>query len=392
MDNNNTYTQQQVEDIAIRAAQYAVEKVLSPPNLDNCRSSDLGISQSQGDEDMLRLRERVIINGQEQWITGSSRQDLFDRYVLLLERLGLIEWIDNSTDIPILRDYLHDFYNTFKQGQEQNTRINRDRIIRNHILPALGDKRIDQISVSDCQKWFNDLNQKYAKETVLKIRNTLSPVLDGAVEDKLISRNPLKSDRIEIGGKDTVSHKAIPRQRFDSIKSAIPELDGKLGLMAGLLCYTGMRFEEILGLRWDDIDDNWISIQRAVVHPTRNQPVVKCTKTKTSERMIPLCDELKQLIDGKRASGYVLPTDKDETGETPLSYSEARRLFNKIRTRFDIKEFSAHDFRDTCATVWRENGIPLDVIARLLGHAKTETTERKYVKYRPDLVSSAMAM
>ena len=391
MEQINMYTQQQVEDIAQRAAQYAVYQILSPPNLDNCRAPDLDISQ-QGDDGMLRLRERVIINGQEQWITGSSRQDMYERYVMALERMGLIEWIDNDSDVPILRDYLREYYSTFKQKQEQNTQINRERIIRNHILPVLGDKRVDRISVTDCQKWFNDLNEKYAKETILKIRNTLSPVLDAAVEDKLIQRNPLKSDRIEIGGKDTVSHKAIPRDKFDEIKSSALLLDGKEQIMVGLLCYTGMRFEEILGMRWDDIDSEWIKIRRAVVHPTRNQPVVKGTKTKTSERMIPLCKELELLLENNKSTGYMLPTDKDPTKETPLSYSEARRLFNKIRNRFDIKEYSAHDFRDTCATVWRENGIPLDVIARLLGHAKTETTERKYVKYRPDLMSTAMAM
>ena len=37
---------------------------------------------------------------------------------------------------------------------------------------------------------------------------------------------------------------------------------------------------------------------------------------------------------------------------------------------------------DTCATEWREKGIPLDIIARLLGHSKTQTTEQRYVKYR----------
>ena len=50
-----------------------------------------------------------------------------------------------------------------------------------------------------------------------------------------------------------------------------------------------------------------------------------------------------------------------------------------------------HDFRDTCATEWREAGIQLDVIARLLGHAKTETTEKKYVKYRDNLLLQSVA-
>lgn len=367
----------------------AVRELLKS-NLNNGRASDLDISQ--GDEDMSRLRERVIINSHEQWITGSSKQDLFDRYVQALEQHGLIRWIDNQTDIPLLRDYLKDFYDTFKQKHEQNTLVNRDRIVRNHILPAFGDKRIDQISITDCQKWFNQLSKKYAKETILKIKNTLNPVFDAAVEDNLIDSNPLKSNRIEIGGKETVSHKAIPKEKFDEIRAHIPDLDGKERFLAGLLCFTGMRFEEILGLRWDDIDGDWLTVQRAVVHPTRNQPEVKGTKTKTSNRMIPYCNELKVILENNKNTGYMLPSDKDPTHETPLSYTEARRLFDKIRKRFDIHDYSAHDFRDTCATVWRENGIPLDVIARLLGHAKTETTERKYVKYRPDLVASAMAM
>ena len=297
IDNNTAsmYTQQQVEEIARQAVQYAVNQILSPPHLDNCRASDPDISQ-QGDDDMSRLRERVIINGKEHWITGSNRQDLFDRYVIALERMGLIEWVNNDHEIPILRNYIREFYGTFKKTQEQNTQINRDRIIRNHILPAIGDKRLDRITVADCQNWFNDLNERYAKETILKIRNTLNPVLDAAVEDRLIQRNPLRSDRIEIGGKDTVSHKAIPRKKFDEIKAAAKILDGKERIMVGLLCYTGMRFEEILGLRWDDIDSGWINVRRAVVHPTRNQPVVKGTKTKTSERTIPIGDELNTIL------------------------------------------------------------------------------------------------
>ena len=140
------------------------------------------------------------------------------------------------------------------------------------------------------------------------------------------------------------------------------------------------------------MDDSWFMIERAVVHPDRNQPVIKGTKTKTSERQIPLVPELKELLGEKYKKGFILATDKDPSRETPLSYSEARRLFDKIRKRFGIQDFTAHDFRDTCATEWRENGMPLDLIARLLGHDKTETTERRYVKYRTEMMDEAKEM
>ena len=75
---------------------------------------------------------------------------------------------------------------------------------------------------------------------------------------------------------------------------------------------------------------------------------------------------------------------KDKTQNTPMSYTEARNTYNRVRDRFGLDGYSAHDFRDTCATEWRENGIPLDMVARLLGHSKTQTTEQRYVKYRDD--------
>jgi integrase len=150
-----------------------------------------------------------------------------------------------------------------------------------------------------------------------------------------------------------------------------------------------MRFEEILGSRWEDISDGWITVSRAVVHPTRNMPEIKCPKTATSERIIPCSRELTDILSDGYEEGFILPTRKDPRMETPMSYTESRRVFNKIRERFDILDYTAHDFRDTCATVWRENGMPLDIIARLLGHAKTETTERRYVKYRDDILSKA---
>ncbi len=351
---------------------------------------DPGNGISKGDNDMpKRLAVKLKVNGQDKWIHGYSVQELYDNYVQLLAKEGIVEFVEDDDAVPFFGDYLKSYYETFKQKQEQNTIINRDRIIENHILPAFGMKRIDRIRTMDIQKWFNTLGKTYSKETILKIKNTMNPVFDAAVEDDIITKNPMASRRIEITGKDTVHHRAIPKEKMDSIKPEIFMLPWKERVMAGLLCYTGMRFEEILGARWEDICDGWITVKRAVVHPKRNQPEVKKPKTKTSERRIPLHKDLVLLLGHEYKHGYLLATDKDPKRETPLSYTEARRVFDKIRTRFNLKGYSAHDFRDTCATEWRENGIPLDVIARLLGHSKTDTTERRYVKYRDEMLDEA---
>lgn len=336
----------------------------------------------------MRFKEKVTVNGHIKWIDGYSRQEVLDNYVKLLVREGVVEMVEDIDRMPMFGDYLTGFYATFKQKQQSNTVINRNRIIKNHILPRYEFRRIDKISTTDLQKWFNELGKTFSVETVMKIKNTMNPVFEAAVEDELITRNPLASRRIEITGKETVPHKAIPAEKMEDIRNGLKDLPERERYMGALLCYTGMRFEEVLGLRWEDISDGWISVQRAVVHPTRNMPEVKKPKTKTSIRKIPANEELLKLLDigGKRRKGFVLAKETDPKHETPLSYSEARRIFNKIRKQFGIDGYSAHDFRDTCATEWREKGMALDVIARLLGHSKTETTERKYVKYRTEML------
>lgn len=361
-------------------------------NLGNGIGEKVASGIPEGDTGMsTRIREKVTIDGKMKWISGYSMQELFDNYIKLMVREGKIEMVDENSQMPMFGDYMQAFYATYKQDQQKNTVVNRERIIRNHVLPKFGKKRIDRIQTMDLQQFFNSIGKKYAKETAMKVRNIMSPVFDSAVEDELITRNPFMSRRLEITGKDTIHHKAISKDKFDKIKMEVGTMAWREKALGGLLCYTGMRFEEVLGVKWEDISEEWITVRRAVVHPNRNLPEIKCPKTKTSERKIPLHEDLKVILDsfeGKKVGFLLFPTD-DPKHKSPLSYSEARRSFNKIRIKFGLSGYTAHDFRDTCATVWRENGIPLDVIARLLGHSKTETTEKRYVKYREEILEEA---
>ena len=67
-----------------------------------------------------------------------------------------------------------------------------------------------------------------------------------------------------------------------------------------LLVYTGMRREEVLGLRWEDIDTEkgLLHVRRAIAFKG-NLPVIGATKTRNGKRTIPLHPDLqraKQLI------------------------------------------------------------------------------------------------
>ncbi|MER2055455.1 MAG: site-specific integrase [Clostridia bacterium] len=380
-----SFTREQLELVAQQAAKLAMNGIFQPPNLDS--GIDSASTDTFGEENpkvsTRRIQAKVQVNGQTRWVSGYSQQELFDNYVGLLEREGVIQWTGAKKQIPLLGDYLDTFVRTFKDGQASLTKQNRERIIRNHIMPKFGKRRINEITTTEIQQWYNELARDYSRETILKIRNSISPAMDAAVEEELINRNPFRSEKLEIGGRDTIHHRAIPKKKIEALREALPDMQGPEQLMFALLCYTGMRFEEVLGIKWEDYDGEWLHIERAVIHPTRNQPEIKPPKTKSSIRKIPCPDELKTLLgDPEGRSGYMVCAPQNGKQDTPLSYSEARNAFNRIKRRFHLEDYSAHDFRDTCATEWREKGIPLDIIARLLGHSKTQTTEQRYVKYR----------
>ena len=139
--------------------------------------------ENQGEIDMAkRLKQQVTINGEERWVTGLSIADLLENYRKLLTK-EVFEANQNGASSILFGDYMTKFVKTYKSDQATTTMVNRDRIMKNHILPRFGNTPIDQISIGDIQQWFNELAETYSKETIKKIKALMGPVFDGAVED-----------------------------------------------------------------------------------------------------------------------------------------------------------------------------------------------------------------
>lgn len=339
-----------------------------------------------------RIQQRAIINGEVKWLSGATQQELFESYLKQAIAAGIVTTTDDAKpeekadDGILFGHYLQEFVSIYKCKQGALTKNNRLRLIKKHILPRLGSLPINQIKTSDVQIWFDELvDRDYARETILKIKNTISPAFDSAVEDGLISINPVKSKRLVINTHKGSHHKDIPPAKMMWVREHAHILPTREKRIVALLSYTGMRLEEVLGVCWNDFDfqAKRIVICRAVIHPTRNQPEIKLPTTVAGNRVIPLPDRLLELLAPLEDDGFVLG------GEKPLTYQQQKRSFEKIRKTFGLEDYSAHDFRDTCATEWREAGMSIETISRMLGHANSTVTEKCYVKFREKSLDEA---
>lgn len=155
----------------------------------------------------------------------------------------------------------------------------------------------------------------------------------------------------------------------DRVKKAIPDLaDPRERLYMGLLAYTGMRVEEVLGLRWENIflDKHYGEVRRVVIYPDRKNPVVRDkTKTKHSNRDFIIPDALRVILEPLQLeSGFII---HGHNPDEPCSFSTFRRTYrNAFKTLGIYKLYSNHDWRATFGTQLKEANLSSVQVADLL--------------------------
>ena len=356
---------------------------LAMVNLENCIDAPHYMPSSGGDTDMAKINRTVIINGEKRWIHAETEQQYADK---LAKIFGTQNGCSTKHNF---REYARNWFNLYsKPNIETATATTYERQLTLHLFPAFGEMAIEDISVDDLQLFFNGMSG--AKATKQKARLVLNMIMEAALEDGLIQRNPLKSKRLKITGAASVYTKeyTVDQMRFlvrnlDNVKKPVDQM-----YLAIQALHT-LRLEEVLGLKWEDIDtDNMlIHVCRAVTHPKRNQPEIKATKTESSVRTIGL---------SKIAAIYLIrgkDTDFVFGGENPYSYQQVKRMCERIQrdTNFD-ERITPIRFRTTVLTDIYDRTKDVKAAQEAAGHTTAAMTLKHYVKGRACSTLTASAI
>jgi integrase/recombinase XerD len=145
-----------------------------------------------------------------------------------------------------------------------------------------------------------------------------------------------------------------------------------------LLHETGCRAGEALGLRHEDI----AAAEREISVVAREN--ANGARAKSGGRTVPVGGELIRLYAdylhgeyGEIDSDYVFiniwAKPRGQAWSYPAAYDLVLRL--RARTGFD---FDPHWFRHSAATRWLRDGVPVEVVSKLLGHSSVTTTSAIY--------------
>lgn len=306
-----------------------------------------------------------------------------------------------------------------RHSLRESTRINYERLYRNHIACTIGTNPVSEIHRSDIKKLYVTLltERKLGTGTVGNIHMIVNAVFEHLVQDSVLRINPAHGVMTEvkrdgIGKPPQKRHSLTEKQqeafvRYVSRTFAYRHWRAFFTFLLG----TGCRIGEAIAIRWDDCDfkSNLITIDHEAIHlwSSESKPKILISKPKTEAgiRVIPMLADVKRVLLQERLrqmkdgfhditiDGYTNFIFASQRGKL-LSPNTVDRAINKIVETYNIEEtdtayadgrepdllphFSAHTFRHTFCTRYCENESDLKTIQEIMGHRSITTTMDVY--------------
>ncbi|MCD9880687.1 tyrosine-type recombinase/integrase [Streptomyces guryensis] len=234
-------------------------------------------------------------------------------------------------------------------------------LLDNHILPTFGESDLDEITAPSVREWRAErLRTTGAKTATAKAYRLLKSIMETAVDDDLIKRNPC---RIKGAGKEKAAERRIAT--VAQVDGLADNIGPRWRLMIYLGAYGPLRPEELAGLRRRDIDVQAlkITVRRAEPERTNGRRAPGDTKSEAGTRTVHLPEFLRpelrihmELYAGKGPDGLVFLGEKG----APFRRSTFGRKWRKARTVVGMPEgFRFYDLRHTGHTLSTRSGATL---------------------------------
>ena len=268
-----------------------------------------------------------------------------------------------------------------------NTAASYRGIVVHHLIPALGNKLLRDLTVLDVDHL---LHQKYdaglSGSTVQRIRMILVKALRHAERRDLVSRNVAALTDLR-RSKRRDGRSLTPEQARQLLEVA---KDHPMGITAFIGLHLGLRPGEVLGLKWSDIDfdERTLSVRRSLKREN-NQLTFGPPKTSGSNRTLKMSDLLTSAL---KRHAIEQQRQKLAAGElwheidlvvataigTPVDPSNSRRALNEICDRADTGHWSPNELRHSFASLMSLSGAPMEEVADAMGHVDTRMTSQVY--------------
>lgn len=325
-------------------------------------------------------------------ITGRTRKEVNQKAKhAQFDFLSNGSTIKRKVVIKTFKELSHLWLETYKLTVKPQTYDATVTRLNRHIMPTLGNMKVDKITASDIQMLINRLSKYYVNYTA--VRSVIRKVLQQGVLLGLIDYNSARD--IILPRKQPNAKKKVKFIDPSDLKSFLEHLETSQhkrynlyfdAVLYQLLLSTGLRIGEACALEWGDIDleNGTIAINKTY---NKNLKFLSTAKTQSGNRVISVDKKTlrslklyqmrqRQLFNevGARVSEVVFATPTRK-------YFNASVRQSALDTRCKeagIERFTFHAFRHTHASLLLNAGISYKELQYRIGHANISMTLDTY--------------
>jgi integrase len=316
--------------------------------------------------------------------TGRTKSAAAERLKVAIRdrvRSDSVEEITPETKVEIVAEAW--FKRLAKEGKADTTLEQYRRNLDRHALPALGQLRVRELTISRCDRYLDTVSQKSGPSTAKMCRSVLSGICGLACRFGALAHNPVRDvGTIAIESKPATAL-TVPQARQlrafltyddDAIRRDLVDL-------VDMMLATSLRIGEALAISWQDVDLEAGTVRVAGnVRRTTAQGlhINRYANNKLTHRVLELptwgIALLKRRRERINGTGPVFP-------DTLGGLRDPSNTTKVLRKALDFAgmEGTSHTFRKTGATLMDMQGRSARNTADQLGHSQPSMTQNKYM-------------
>lgn len=185
-----------------------------------------------------------------------------------------------------------------KVGQRAIERY--EQLLRTHVLPVLGERKLQKIDSTEIDKLYLSLEGKIAPRTARHVHSVLNACLGAAVRTKKLTINPMQSTEKVPSAGESDHGIALDDAQLGKLVQGFKG-SALFGIIS-VAAFTGARRNEILALRWSDLDPatKTLRIERAIEETKKHGIRFKGPKKESHKRTITIDDDLLVMLLAER--------------------------------------------------------------------------------------------
>lgn len=281
-----------------------------------------------------------------------------------------------SADMDMqLGSFVDIYFEDKKNELKETSKRNKSHIIKVHILPYFGNRKMNEVTPADVIQWQNTIQEKKLSKTYERmIQNQLTALFNHAQKIYNLNNNPCKKVK-KMGKSDADKMEFWTKQEYDKFISTF-EVGTENYLMSEILFWTGVREGELLALTPSDIDfeNNLLHISKTY-NRINGVDVITPPKTETSNRTISIPEFLKEEIQDYISGHYGMPENERLF---PIVARTLQKRMKKFMEKAEVKIIRVHDFRHSHVAYLINQGVQPLIIKERLGHRDIKITLNTY--------------